>query len=499
MATRKLQHNDEPVFDGSLLQRDAFVRTLAEQIAACTPPQVFGVHGEWGAGKTSVLRQLQRHLSDPELTAPADIKAAQNAARVSGRPEPSHYSSCTFTIWFEAWRYQHEAMPLIALLQEMRRQFSLAMKVKGAVKAGSVMALKTLTGAFDTVAGLVGAESAKLFNPGNIIKAAESYDTANFRARLPTDTVREFLETAIDELLVGLKRDSAENPRLVVFIDDLDRCSSDAAYRLLEGLKIHLNLPNCVFVLGMNQGAVIDLLAPHFSKKGDDELAERRAESYLEKLCANVWRLPPVRDPLQLLSHWLYIDLTAAPGGVSIGEKVLQQRFTAMTNIDLMRRSLPPNPRKLKALANTMLALWDGGAKQALADNDQLTFQCFVFLAYVYQFHQGLYQRWVLAPDFFETMKEWAKGTPMLPDRKAIFAGLRLTAAQPLPTAADEKTTTTPVTSAAAQSLYPEPGQHGLFWMTPWLLHPQGGALATSGLFMQLLMVHQGQTTIAPS
>lgn len=496
MARRKLQHNDEPVIDGSLLQREGFVRTLAEQIAACAPPQVFGVHGEWGAGKTSVLRQLQRHLSDPELSVPKDVKKAQEEALANGLLKPSEYDNCTFTVWFEAWRYQHEAIPLIALLQEMRRQFSFAMKAKGAVKAGSIMALKTLSGAFDTVAGLVGAESAKLLNPDHIIKAAESYDAANFRSRLPTDTVREFLQTAIDELLVGLKRDSAENPRLVIFIDDLDRCSSDAAYRLLEGLKIHLNLPNCVFVLGMNQGAVIDLLAPHFSKKGDDDLAERRAESYLEKLCANVWRLPPVRDPLHLLGHWLYIDL-AAKGGVSIGEKVLQDRFKAIPNVDLMRSSLPPNPRKLKALANTMLALWDGGAKQTLSGNDQLMFQCFVFLAYVYQFHQSLYQRWVLAPDFFETMKEWAKGAPMLPDRKAIFASLRLTAAQPLPTATEEKSTATPVTSAPAQSLYPEPGQHGLFWMTPWLLHPQGGALATSGLFSQLLTVHQGQPTIA--
>ena len=84
---RKLQHNDEPVFDGALLKRDAFVRTLAEQIASCTPPQVFGVHGEWGAGKTSVLlRQLQRHLSDPLLSG-ADLKASQAAAKAAGRPK----------------------------------------------------------------------------------------------------------------------------------------------------------------------------------------------------------------------------------------------------------------------------------------------------------------------------------------------------------------------------------------------------------------------------
>lgn len=489
---RRLQHNDEPVLDGILLQRDAFVRTLAEQVASCTPPQVFGVHGEWGAGKTSVLRQLQRHLSDPVLTG-KDLKKAQDAAVAAGRPKPSHYAEATFTVWFEAWRYQHEAMPLIALLQEMRRQFGLAVKVKDAVKTGSLMALKTLSGAFDTVAGLVGAESFKLLNPGNIIKAAESVDAAHFRAQLPTDTVREFLEAAIGELLVGLRREPSQNPRLVIFIDDLDRCSSDAAYRLLEGLKIHLNLPNCVFVLGMNQGAVIDLLAPHFSKKGDDELAERRAESYLEKLCANVWRLPPVRDPLALLCHWLFLDVEMPLRAEAIGEKDLQLRIQAIANADVLRRSLPPNPRKLKALANTLLALWEGGVKTAAPAEDKLSLQCFVFLAYVYQFHQSLYQRWVLAPDFFETMKEWAQGKTLLEARRPIFAGLRLTAAQPVASAADEKTTPSASTVAAPQSLYPEPGQHGVFWMTPWLLHVDGGALATAGVFQPLLAVHQGQ------
>lgn len=488
---RMLLHNDEPVFDGALLKRDAFVRTLAEQIASCTPPQVFGVHGEWGAGKTSVLRQLQRHLSDPLLDGDA-LKAAQAAARAAGRPAPSTYGSATFTVWFEAWRYQHEAVPLIALLQEMRRQFGLAVRIKDTLKTGGLMALKTLTGAFDTVAGLVGAESIKLLNPGNILKAAESVDAAHFRAQLPTDTVREFLEAAIGELLVGLQRVPSENPRLVIFIDDLDRCGSDAAYRLLEGLKIHLNLPNCVFVLGMNQGAVIDLLAPHFSKKGDDELAERRAESYLEKLCANVWRLPPVRDPLALLCHWLFLDIDAQRT-VSIGEKDLQSRISTIANADVLRRSLPPNPRKLKALANTLLALWEGGAKAAVPAGDALSLQCFLFLAYIYQFHQSLYQRWVLAPDFFDTMREWAQGKPLLEGRRAIFAGLRLTAAQALPTAADEKSTPSATTTAAPQSLYPEPGQHGVFWMTPWLLQADGGVAATSGLFQPLLAVHQGQ------
>ena len=489
---RKLQHSDEPVTEGALLQRDAFVGALAEQIASCTPPQVFGVHGEWGAGKTSLLRQLQRHLSDPESPKAAAVAPAAMPVGL----EASKYDDQVFTIWFEAWRYQHETVPVIALLQEMRRQFGLALRAKEALKAGSMIALKALVGAFDTVIGAVGAEHAKLLSPANIVKAAQGYDAEHFRSQLPSDTVREFLQESIAALLKGLERDGAGQARIVIFIDDLDRCSSDAAFRLLEGLKIHLTLPNCVFVLGMNQGAVIDLLTPQFSKKEDEKFGGPRAESYLEKLCATVWRLPPVRDPLALLGHWLFVDAGPPPNDQAIGERDLQKRIAKIGNAEVMRRSLPPNPRKLKALANTLLMLWQGGAKAALKTDgdeaaDDLRLQCFVFLAYVYQFHQSLYQRWALAPDFFEAMRDWAEDR-LSDRRKPIFERLVLTAAAPPAGLTDEKSAPSAAAASTAQSLYPEPGLHGLFWMTPWLLHSSGGGLATATMFEPLLAVYQG-------
>jgi hypothetical protein len=495
-----LQHNDEPVTRSSVLRRDVLVRQLAQQVARCAPPQVFGVHGEWGAGKTSTLLQLQRHLSEPTLENASARKKAAEAAKSAGDLEPSAHRDRVFTIWFEAWRYQHEPVPVIALIQEMRRQFGLAIKLLESGKAGGAIALKSLVGAFDGVVGTLGLEHAKLLNPQRVLDAAEKYDTSRLRTPLQTDSVRDFLCQAIDALLKGLKRDGAADPRVVVFIDDLDRCSSDAAYRLLEGLKVHLSLPNCVFVLGMNQGAVVDLLTPQFSRRDEEAVGALRAESYLEKLCANVWRLPPVHDPAALLLHWLWVD--DGGQGSAVGDLTLQKALRP--HMAAMARCLPPNPRKLKALANTLLMLWQAGARQALAGATATELRAFVFFAFVYQFHHGLYQRWALAPDFFVVMREWAEGKSLSEGRRGIFARLVRTAER-APSGSgggasdSEKSPPSATFEGGAQSLFPEPGLHGLFWMTPWLMESGGGALATPTMFEPMFKVFAVPPSAGPT
>ena len=50
-------HNDEPTLE-DYLERTALVKEIGDQIAECAPPSVIGIHGDWGAGKTSFLHLL---------------------------------------------------------------------------------------------------------------------------------------------------------------------------------------------------------------------------------------------------------------------------------------------------------------------------------------------------------------------------------------------------------------------------------------------------------
>ncbi len=386
-------HNDEPTLQDDL-ERGALIREVGEAVATCTPPQVFGVHGDWGLGKTSFLHQVQWYLMGacPQQSDDA-TKEASSRDLAKGRHEKTIRA-----IWFDAWRYQYEDVPVVALLQEMRAQLSTLRRIPNAAKVaarGALLSLEDLTKKIG-------------FQYSKIQQANREWKAENLATPLPSHTMRQHLREAIDQLLLQPKRNPLR--RLVIFIDDIDRCESTAAYRLLEGLKIYLTLENCVFVLGMNQKVIEEAIGIQIQIQ-DDETRKVRAAAYLEKLCQNVWRLPTVRQPHLFLAKLLKKTVADEAACRRIIRGVEDHRGVKD------HHCLPPNPRRLKGLANLIGRLWVRLPKVSTTlpeeEREQAAIretQLLMIVAYIYQFHHDLYVRWEVDVDLYTKIYDWCNG-----------------------------------------------------------------------------------------
>jgi hypothetical protein len=386
--------SDEPTLDDQL-GRAALVREVGDAVAFCEPPQVIGIHGDWGVGKTSFLQQLQWFLSGecPQSSQPTcTIKLGKE------------HKARTTVVWFEAWRYQNEPAPIVALLQEIRTQLPWYSKaLNEARKLGDV----TIRGALLSMEDLtkrIGIQASKIEGAGR------QWEDENLATRLPSHTIRVHLEEAMRQLL-GRGKD--ENHRLVVLIDDLDRCSSETAYNLLEGIKIYLNLPSCVFVLGMNQAVVEQAIARQMPRP-EVQWDERRsmAREYMEKLCQNVWHLPLLDEPADFLHH-------------SLGEGFPGR--DALREVVRRHRCLPPIPRKVKGYASVLLRSREHvAARQAQglpADGDRWA-ELVVLFTYLYHFQQHLYRLLAFhGQPFYQELLDWCRGRSTV--GKERFATLR--------------------------------------------------------------------------
>lgn len=440
-------HNDEPTLLDAL-DRGPLIREVGEAIAHCTPPQVFGVHGDWGLGKTSFLHQVQWYLTGdcPQQSEEAVEKAKKDAAGI----EPGRHKQTIRTIWFDAWRYQNEEAPVVALLHEMRAQLSLFSRTRSRTVSvavrGALLSIEELT-------KKIGFQSSKFHQAGR------EWDVRHLATALPSHTLREHLRAAIKKLLPRRRKGSVP-PRLVVFIDDVDRCDSEAAYRLLEGLKIYLTLDNCVFVLAMNQDVIENAIGNrmrgvssdrHPSSTGDDNMVKARASAYLEKLCQNVWRLPAVRQPHEMLR--VLLRKTVPDDDI--------RRWVRRPVKD--QRCLPPNPRRIKGLANLIGRLARRYRKPKDKPSEAAAIreaEILVVVAYVYQFHPEVYVRWQADAGLWNRIHDRCQGNDL---DLAFLDSLEM----PKQIETEEKA---PVPQSSLESTYPDPTDTNVFWIQPLVL-----------------------------
>jgi len=231
----------ETLFD--FLGFENYVEVLAE---ICTQdslaPLTLGIFGPWGSGKTSLMTMLQKEL---------DAQAASKSAK---------------TVWFNAWRYEgrDEAQSALihAIISKLEEDKSLAQDVLDTLK--------------------------QLKSSANVLKLAKvitktaltlSPDIEGFFGAFEkqNETVADTIER-FDRQFAEVLR-SAKIKHLVVFIDDLDRCSNDKVIETFETIKLFLNTPACTFVIGADAQKIEEAVGQVY---GVQEQARRR--DFLEKI-----------------------------------------------------------------------------------------------------------------------------------------------------------------------------------------------------------------------
>ncbi|RWX48622.1 KAP family P-loop domain-containing protein [Candidatus Electrothrix communis] len=232
-------HNDEPVLETAF--NEEFIARLCGIIRNCQPPKGLAVTGYWGSGKTSTLKQLYYHLTEelPPGCGKEDVPAGG----------PQHRDVALVPIWFEAWRFQHEQQPIVALLNEIRVKIGLLDKF---MQQGKKIADITLLSSLNIFDEIIKMASGGTVTPktGGIMAIGEKWEQDRYLNKLPSAQISGLLEEAIKKGLGN--RVKGKEKRMIIFIDDLDRCLPTASLRLLEGIRIYLNLSNCILVFGMD-------------------------------------------------------------------------------------------------------------------------------------------------------------------------------------------------------------------------------------------------------
>lgn len=330
---------------------------VAKMILQVETPFSLGVVGKWGSGKTSVLRRAFVTLGGQAIQVEVPFQKPREDEHWNrwSKDWPSRQerdlqwsetlrecSKNSLCVWFSPWQHQAAENPLLPLLLEVRDQFSVKAKAVEALRPTALAAATLLERVVDGALILTGAAKRPVAT-GAVKDAVNTWREETADTRLDDGQRFQLLfEDAVDRLLRSLEgtmEESVPKGRLIIFVDDLDRCEESTVVRLLEAIKLYLGAPRCVFVLGIDESAVLAALGRHWKGRTDDDNRE-----YLEKLFQAVVPVPVPAAPL--IETWVTRQLDAH--GFDHPEACAE----------LLVDVIEPNPRKVKNFVNSLCAVW---------------------------------------------------------------------------------------------------------------------------------------------
>ncbi len=234
--------DDNPSLD-DFLGFDAVVDPIVKAIGTTNvDPLAIGVHSPWGGGKSTVLNLLEKRL--------------ESAGRyVVLRTDP--------------WQYDNHDDVRGSLIAEVLDQLGAAFQADATVKDRISDLFKRISW---TRVGLALGKGALTmqWKPDELIEAFTP------KARSDDKSMSGFRDS-FDKLVAGLP----DVDRVVVMVDDLDRCLPPAVMATLEGIKLFLAVPKMVFVVAADQEMVRDSIAVSL---GETNRSGAFATRYLEKI-----------------------------------------------------------------------------------------------------------------------------------------------------------------------------------------------------------------------
>lgn len=346
-----------------LLNNEAIAATIIKLLRdRPDQPVTVGVHGDWGAGKSSVLEMIEAGF--------------EGEAKV-------------LCLKFNGWRFQGFEDAKIALIEgivtgliEKRPALTKAGEavkeifrridwLKVAKKAGG-LALTTFTGipTPDQIQAIMGtlegfiADPTKLATKENVESAIEGVKgllkpTGEGDSTNVPEEIKAFRK-AFDDLL-----EKAAVEQLVVLIDDLDRCLPDTAIETLEAVRLFVFTSRTAFVVAADEAMIEYAVRKHFPDLPDTTGPQTYARNYLEKLIQVPFRIPALGDT----ETRIYVTLLLV--GAELGED--DPAFNALIALARDRLKRPWTTGALDA-ASVKTALKDKAsrANNALALSDQI-------------------------------------------------------------------------------------------------------------------------------
>lgn len=291
--------------------------------------------GRWGSGKTFFVKQAKMLMDtyNPfsqlcewnvedyrEKIKPVWEKLTKRANKEIWEPKPQ------LCVYFDAWEFDSESDPISALLYQIAMVATSEYNINGERNATEIIG-----NILDVISGR------------NVKELLQSLKTKRI-----TDAVKSSFDVRnlIDQYFSLLLPEHGD--RLIIFIDELDRCVPSYAVKLLERIKHYFSNEKITFVFSLNMEQMQHTVCQHYGKGFD-------SHKYIERFFDLTISMPKIKR--QKFYNYLSYDVLHNPT-FQIADAFAQQNHMEMREITRFYAALNMMTRVTVAPGGGSKSLW---------------------------------------------------------------------------------------------------------------------------------------------
>ena len=231
--------NETNDFLGSLEKANSIAKFIETDSELLSKNNMIAIYGEWGNGKSSLMKTIAEKLENDKYE----------------------------KIWIDMWKEESDYSNLsIKILNKILEKI----KLDDSTRKGLLQAFIILGKGINVNIPLVSYDMEKAFE-----QLEKEID--------PSNNMDNFINTFQEKVKRYIKK---QNKKIVVFIDDLDRCNSENMLNIIYNIKLLLSVQDVIFIFGIDKNAVTLALMNKYNNEVN------KAESFLDKIFPISFNMP---------------------------------------------------------------------------------------------------------------------------------------------------------------------------------------------------------------
>lgn len=311
-----------------------FVRILS----GLSSGSAVALNAAWGSGKTFFVKQAKMliDIHNPNSDIATECLNQEKIASIKDVYNKHNFGTEKYdmpkmaTVYYDAWKYDDTEDPLLSLLYCIMNRFgeSVPEDKVAVIKKFAKQSISIFSSAVRYVTGI---------NVQEILETIKNFAEA-CEDMVKEQKSNESLEKRINSFLNDVVLDDEE--KLIIFIDELDRCNPQYAVKLLERVKHYFNHPKVIFVISYNKAELQHSIKTLYG-------SEFSADKYLERFFDYEFGLSTV-DVVKYMdilgsSNTVHLNMKAVAKIYSFQMRELCKYYDCVNNATAMIKKLISN------------------------------------------------------------------------------------------------------------------------------------------------------------